>query len=754
MNGLAGRIARRLTGITLRTRTGREGERGQVLVLFALGATALIGAVAVVTDVSWIWVNQQRMQRAADAAALAGSIYLPGDPDGAYAAARAEAAKNGFVDGRDGIVITPTRDGTEPRRLTVTVSGPVRTYFARICGCLDSVQIKADAAAEYFLPVPMGSPQSYYGVGYFVGPVTTTTTSTVSGQTSWGLTGSVVPGGAWTNPGNATRLDSTYVTVATNGDAAQWTSFGILSLTNPPPNDPTLGVAGIEVRLNGISFNGSGTASSCIVNVSLSPDGGSTWTQTLATTGLTTAATASRVVGSATSTASWGSRSWSRADLTDANFRVKLTWVDGTSTCAATQSARLDALEVRISWRYQQATTATTWRQTDVVAPDGTVLAAQNFWAAMQSQGTPAIQGDAYLGMYDTRTSSLNATYDPDDYYSYAVDLPAGTSNGEVWIWDPGFCDSRSKYGLGEYWTIGGTMGYSAPQPMSSFFDLYDTNATPWDTKDDRLVASSGTAFQRQKVADLRTYSITGDTATAPSGAADCASTSAHFGWWKLAGGLSGGANGTTYRVHTYSTDPSARADQGNTTALNAFAIWSRASGGNPRVYGIGAMQTYVRLPQNAASEFYLARIERIHAGRTVQISLWDPGDTGSMSASLQILLPTTSGYTPATFSWTARRGSNASGASACTGTSGTNVSSVTTNTGGSSLFNGCWLTITVAVPTGYTAPRPSSDVTTSEGGWWKIRYTMGAGASPTDVATDVATWEVAVRGSPVHLVP
>ena len=106
-------------------------------------------------------------------------------------------------------------------------------------------------------------------------------------------------------------------------------------------------------------------------------------------------------------------------------------------------------------------------------------------------------------------------------------------------------------------------------------------------------------------------------------------------------GESTGGPGGTTYRVHTYSTDPTSRSDQGNTTALNAFAIWSRATGGDPRVYGIGAMQTYVRLPQNTTSEFYLARIERIHAGRTVEIRLWDPGDTGSLSASLQILMPT-----------------------------------------------------------------------------------------------------------------
>ncbi len=35
--------------------------------------------LAVVLDVSWYWANTLRVQRAADAAALAGAVYLPDD---------------------------------------------------------------------------------------------------------------------------------------------------------------------------------------------------------------------------------------------------------------------------------------------------------------------------------------------------------------------------------------------------------------------------------------------------------------------------------------------------------------------------------------------------------------------------------------------------------------------------------------------------------------------------------------------------
>ena len=73
------------------------------------------------------------------------------------------------------------------------------------------------------------------------------------------------------------------------------------------------------------------------------------------------------------------------------------------------------------------------------------------------------------------------------------------------------------------------------------------------------------------------------------------------------------------------------------------------------------------------------------------------------------------------------------------------------TNTGGSSRYNGCWLTIEIALPTDYTAPHPSTDTVTNEGGWWKIRYNMSG--STSDNSTDLTTWEVELRGSPVHLV-
>ena len=75
----------------------------------------------------------------------------------------------------------------------------------------------------------------------------------------------------------------------------------------------------------------------------------------------------------------------------------------------------------------------------------------------------------------------------------------------------------------------------------------------------------------------------------------------------------------------------------------------------------------------------------------------------------------------------------------------------MTTNTGGYKVFNGCWLSIEIPLPSDYDAPRPATEDPSVEGGWWKIRYVMGNESAPP--AFDLTTWQVELRGNPVHLV-
>lgn len=529
-----------------------SADRGQVIVVFAGGLLFFVLLCAVVLDVSWYWLNGLRMQRAADAAALAGVVYLPGDVPGAVSAAKAEATKNGFTDGVGGLTVTATPDPLNPRRMKVRLAGPVGTFFLRVAG-ISSIPASRSARAEYVLPVPMGSPENYYGV------------------------------------------------------------FGPL---RRPSGSPIA-----------------------------------------------------------------------------------------------------------------------------VTDPYGSPLTGRGFWGTMISQGAENVNGDAYLAKYNTAGSALNPSYDPANYYNYAVEMPPGSSNGEVWIFDPVFCatSNSGRYGTGDRWFSSG--GGAA---TSAFYDIYDTNNTPYNLADDTLVASSGNLFRRIRASDTSLGGPRGITSCA-QGATSNQSDGRywHNRWWRMATGLQGGR---TYRIRTTSTDLSNPNDQNGANGHNSFAIWSKATGGTPRVYGIGAMEAFSPLNGGGTSTFYFAQIDAVHAGKTMVIKLWDPGDTGSLAATLQILQPAAGGYSPVTLNWSAQRGTTNGNASNCNGLSGSG-SSLITNTGGRSRFNGCWVTINVPIPTTYSAPTPPGE---PGAGWWKVSYSMGGSSSSNSF--DVTTWQVEIRGNPVHL--
>src|ERR1700716_1630582 len=92
----------------MRLASFRREDGGQTFVLVALMLMSLIGFTGIVTDVAWFQVNLVRVQRAADAAALAGVVLLPGNVSGARTAAQNEAAKNGYANGVGGVVVTAT----------------------------------------------------------------------------------------------------------------------------------------------------------------------------------------------------------------------------------------------------------------------------------------------------------------------------------------------------------------------------------------------------------------------------------------------------------------------------------------------------------------------------------------------------------------------------------------------------------------------------------------------------------------------
>jgi len=562
---------------------------GQVAVIFAGAIFAIVVLMALVIDLSWYWANSLKVQRAADSAALAGVVWLPGDPSTASTTALAAAKRNGYDATVTGITVTPTVDSANNKRLYVTVSAPVGTFFMRLVG-ITTINASYTSHAEYVLPVPMGSPENYYG------------------------------------------------------------NFGTIR------NDTTTSSSGLQTNLGNVVQQGPGTACPA-----------------------------------------------------------------GIPNC---------------------------------FKPDGAGMNPHGFWGTMNTEGAANVNGDAYMPYYDTNTSAVSpacatitterACYDATNYYNYAIEMQPGSTNGSVYIFDPEFCATATNSGTADRW-------FSGSSAVSSYFELYNTNNQIYvnSAPPQTLLASSGTLFQQISASDT-----TMGGPNTGGGIQDCRGlTTTKYGdgrdyhnrWYLLASGLTGGANGTIYRLHTTTTQASNLAQQRNTDGENSFSVYASASGTQPKVYGLGAMQMFTPLSSSGgttSSEFYLAQIGAEHAGKTVEVSLWDPGDTNPLTASIQIELPsaTVGVWNGATnMSYSAVKGTTNGAAVNCSPTVISPVSSIVT-ANPNSKFNGCWLTIDVPIPPGYSAP---------QSGWWKIKYTMtGNGTS-----NDVTTWKVGIKGNPVHLI-
>ncbi|MHB1140038.1 MAG: pilus assembly protein TadG-related protein, partial [Microthrixaceae bacterium] len=145
-------------------------ERGVVLIWFALLLVVLIGFAGFAVDLSNWWFQAERLQRAADAGAHAGVVYMPGDLPSATTTARAEVRKNGYTtSGGASNATMAVNQEPNPNRLRVKVTTTVPSYFVGLLG-VDDITLTREAVAEYVAPVPMGSPENRLGndpeVGY------------------------------------------------------------------------------------------------------------------------------------------------------------------------------------------------------------------------------------------------------------------------------------------------------------------------------------------------------------------------------------------------------------------------------------------------------------------------------------------------------------------------------------------------------------------------------------------------------------
>jgi Flp pilus assembly protein TadG len=359
-------------------------------------------------------------------------------------------------------------------------------------------------------------------------------------------------------------------------------------------------------------------------------------------------------------------------------------------------------------------------------------LSSQGFFDAAITKGGDSGNGDAYDPTADSGRGGTNPTYNPAGVY-YEVLIPAGDSNGGVSIFDPGYCAVNSSYGTGDHWI--GTSG----TPVSTYYNLWNTNGNVYATSQFSLVTASGTLFENQTGSDT--------TLGGPGSLPAC--DAYHDKWWQMTTGLAPGLyylQVTTTKVLTSSNggqtaDPAGTTINASTNAENMYSLEATATGATtPQVFGAGRMVAYNNV-NGGDQQFYLAQIPKIDAGKTLEIDLFDVGDV-SGQAILYVESPDGNVYTNATFNYTA----DSMCASSC---SANGVTSITaTTSGGTHPYNDSWLTILIPLPSTYGSVglTPGGE---TQAGWWKIDYKIAAGVQ----SNDTTTWRVGVRGNPVHLI-
>jgi hypothetical protein len=132
-----------------------RGERGQVLVVFALALVAIVAMIGLVLDGGSTFAQRRDEQTVSDLASLAGATaYLNASGDhsarsvAADAAARVVATANGYTTGTDGVTVAVDIVGTSAySTIRVTVTKPHRNNFSGVVG-MSSWDVTATAQTE------------------------------------------------------------------------------------------------------------------------------------------------------------------------------------------------------------------------------------------------------------------------------------------------------------------------------------------------------------------------------------------------------------------------------------------------------------------------------------------------------------------------------------------------------------------------------------------------------------------------------
>ena len=139
----------------------QEGGYITILVAMLMASGFLMACLAISSDTSRWYDEMNRVQKAADAAALAAVPYMPFDLPNATLKAKEVAKRNGYDDLSANVVVT-VAVGDLASQLKVTISSKIKNTFGGAIG-ISNTTITRTATADYKGPAPMGSPCNTFG---------------------------------------------------------------------------------------------------------------------------------------------------------------------------------------------------------------------------------------------------------------------------------------------------------------------------------------------------------------------------------------------------------------------------------------------------------------------------------------------------------------------------------------------------------------------------------------------------------------
>lgn len=704
-----------------------RGDRGLVIVMTSLLLLPLLTFTAYGIDLASWYSRIGHLQRSADAAALAGTVWMPNLVKAQSVAADA-LARNDLVHGQDDVTVT-IQEGATPNSLRVTVTDNSATQF--FSGLVRNNQtLTRTAEAEYYLPLPLGSPLNYFGGDATKTSLPDTTTITVD----------------WPNPYNdlsrppAGPFGCNVGTTSAQG-LGRWSSSTSYSATG---------------------FSGSTRCSWAPVSASTSPS---------PSTQIPTNVPCNRLQTPSGSLGRWNSGILGALPTYSAGNRHTGTVASGNRQCiwsvagsqppdAATRAPTNAPCNVTGdvlagSWnlvvvplflpvalvagpacQWTAAITTTVTSNPNPIAADRS----PGFWAQVEGPGTVAAYGDAFSTLCTTALSCnapQNVQWRSSGYW-YVVQVPSsGPSPFTISVFDAAFRrDGSITTNTGDF-NLGVASTSINPDFVTEYRVFEQTN--PLDVTQRVPV---GAAPQPDQLDDSCWWAVTGE-------------DSFDLQWRPLCTIVPDPGSRYLVNVRTYDSGMARGA------GLNGYAVQAVATGQEqPRLYAHADMGMF----NNGSGTFYLAEVAPHFAGKVLAIDLWDPGDVASGTGTIypkmpSLALPRPVGDAPATCTYTASPDPNVShtttgawgntGASIATPLPSDSLTRCAINTatsGTARRFNDEWLRIRIQIPASYSCTVGLNPETTPGSCWWGIEHAFSS------QPYDVTTWKARIEGNPVHL--